>query len=393
MYLEAYLDKHTCWQGEPLLWRCCLWRCVDLLSNPSYMPPTTTGFVALAAPQRDRCEERGGRVYVGNELSMHLIPQQTGLLSVGSVQIRFSRRALDVAALVEFADFFEGLFRTTSSYDGSGGEQALLVSPAVDVEVKPLPQAGRPACFSGAVGQYTMSASLDRQALQRGEPLTLKLRIEGEGNVALFDTPPWQETAGVRLLQQRSQGGFAPVQLSADEALLSGPVLANMALPRGERTFEYTLIPEKAGRLAIAVPSFSYFDPRQARYITLKHPPLPVEVKPGSGNLAMALGPKPMSSSDVGCLGGARLSGLWRWLLLSPLLGLIIWLFPAQPRRCRLGYMRRRRQRGATLGQVWIEWQETYLGSGLRREQVLATLAQAGISADKLDELHRALDD
>ncbi len=67
--------------------------------------------------------------------------------------------------------------------------KAILKSKPFSISVKPLPEAGKPANFSGAVGQYNIALRLMKSQLQQGEPGKLQLMVSGNGNFPLVTAP------------------------------------------------------------------------------------------------------------------------------------------------------------------------------------------------------------
>src|SRR5690606_11004200 len=76
--------------------------------------------------------------------------------------------------------------------DGFGNSQQHtweIRSAPVTLKILPLPQAGKPASFHGAVGDFRIEASLDPPAMPRNGASALRLVVSGEGNLAQLDAP------------------------------------------------------------------------------------------------------------------------------------------------------------------------------------------------------------
>ena len=85
------------------------------------------------------------------------------------VRVR-SRRSRDI-----FDDFFnDSIFGRTMRH--------AVLSPAVSIEVLPLPEEGKPSDFSGVVGSYTLNATVDKSSVKTNEAISYKINIEGQGN-------------------------------------------------------------------------------------------------------------------------------------------------------------------------------------------------------------------
>ena len=149
---------------------------------------------------------------------------------------------------------------------GTSGTPGRLESEAVAVEVRPLP-VPEPEGFTGAVGSFEVSASADATESKLNEPVTLTVRISGEGNIEGLPDPDWPEFAGWRVVE-------SPV--SIESRVVAGQIT-------GIRTYEIVLIPEKAGVLTIPEIRYPYFDPALERYVELATAPIAVSIGDAAG--------------------------------------------------------------------------------------------------------------
>ena len=136
---------------------------------------------------------------------------------------------------------------------------------ALDLTVKSLPAEGRPAGFTGAVGQFTLDVRLQPTELSAGEPVTATLMLSGRGNIALVAPPALHVDDQFR---------------TYDAKLVSDEVDANAAA--GRKVFEQVLIPRNGSITNIPAVDFSYFNPESGRYETLRRGPFPIVVHAGS---------------------------------------------------------------------------------------------------------------
>lgn len=127
--------------------------------------------------------------------------------------------------------------------------------------VVPLPAAGRPANFTGAVGNFDVKASLDRTDLTAGEPATLDVTVSGSGNFsqvtapAIGDQAQWKAYAPKVTFDASDKAGFT-----------------------GDKTFEQSVVAQRGGDLQFPPVSFSYFDPDAGRYVTKTTAAIPTQV-------------------------------------------------------------------------------------------------------------------
>jgi hypothetical protein len=141
-----------------------------------------------------------------------------------------------------------------------GPEQEVVVSaPAVELEVKPLPVNGRPKDFDGAVGKFQLTATGRPDRVKAGDPVTMTVIITGQGNFDRIKAPALDEPTGWRTY---------PATDKFDTNAFS-------SLTGGWKTFEIAVVPEEE-KTETPVFTFSYFDPDEAKYVTLKSDPTPL---------------------------------------------------------------------------------------------------------------------
>jgi len=143
---------------------------------------------------------------------------------------------------------------------------------AITVDVKGPPEQGRPADFTGAIGQFTMQVEVKPTRVEQGRPVTLSLAIQGA---------PLEGLAGPDLTKQAelaSRFDFATDELTGD--------IENRA-----KVFRRAIFPKQHGEQTVPPIAWSYFDPHAERYISLTSKPIPLVVDPASpGSVAMSPG-------------------------------------------------------------------------------------------------------
>ena len=168
-----------------------------------------------------------------------LYPQKIGELSIEplvldiTVQTPSNRR-----------DFFGQIINNTVNKTVSAGK--------IKVQVKPLPEMGRPNNFSGAVGKFDLLVITSKKELLLSEAFQLDLEIKGNGNFNLFAFP------SINL----------PQSLEVYEPERSEKLTTNFKGIRGSIKDQYTIVPSSAGKYSIPRISFNYFDPNDSKYKT-----------------------------------------------------------------------------------------------------------------------------
>ncbi len=261
-------------------------------------------------------------------------------------------------------------------------QSTMLQSEALQIEVLPLPEAGRPDEFAGAVGHFQLHAHAQPTHVPVGDPVTLRVEIVGQGNLAAIQTPKIQGAEGVKIYDPK---------MEEDEQIVSG-------IYGGKRTFEYILIPEVGGVMEVPPVRFAYFDPFEEKYKLLQSESIFIH---SEGEIAAAdvesygLSRKDIEAvgddirhikPDVQNLGGTTslyASGLF-WALQAglPLAFIALLFYQRHQQRLEgdMAYARRRRARGEAdkrlkRAEQWLQAGETTLFYGEIHGAVLAFLA------------------
>ena len=133
-----------------------------------------------------------------------------------------------------------------------------LKTASVTLAVQPLPEIGKPTNFSGAIGEYQISAQTERTWVEAGSALSLSVRISGRGNMQTVTAPKLPAITGV---------------------VVNGPNLSQDSMPTS-RLYVYTLTPAHTGTLHIPAIVYTYFNPSRAVYATTQTAPIPLSVRP-----------------------------------------------------------------------------------------------------------------
>lgn len=255
-FIRSSLDKQEAFVGEQVTLTFRLYTRVRFAGDPAYSPPSTEGFWAEdLPPQRRFYDEIRGTNYLVNEVKTALFPARAGRLVVGPATLRYHEDAFFSS---DPFDLLRGGLR--------GGRrrpvEETLRTDSLPVTVKPLPEAGRPAEFAGAVGSFRLRAALDKDSVAANEPVTLTVTLEGEGNVqgATLPEPPSPESFKV-------YDSGSSTETSKEEYRV-----------RGKKTYTRVFVPRYGGEYTLAPIAFSFFDPKAGEYVTRTAGPFPVRV-------------------------------------------------------------------------------------------------------------------
>lgn len=255
LFLRQTFDKTSAVLGEQITVSYKLYAHKDLriVDLQDFKAPAFQGFwttnVDLGELKYEDVELSGVPYRVSEIKRVIIIPQKGGVLTPepmevqAIVQLRTERRPDGSIATtltgttgptVEFKDF-----------------RSVFASSRQSIRVKPLP-AGAPASFHGAVGNLDMQAWISKSETLTDEPVTLTIKIRGEGNLDLINTPKLS----------------LPVELESYEPKVYSDVKAGFDGITGAVTFEYYLQPRKT-RLYVLKPfEFTFFNPTTGQYVT-----------------------------------------------------------------------------------------------------------------------------
>jgi hypothetical protein len=161
----------------------------------------------------------------------------------------------------------------TSRYDIFGNRimkqvPITVTAGAVTINAKPLPEEGRPADFTGAVGSFDFKVSTSKSSLNATESLQAKVEVSGKGNLKLFELPELT----------------VPSSLEVYEPEYQDQVRTDLRGMRGSITNTYTIVPQYRGKYPIPSLSFSYFDLESESYQRISSGELVIDVLEGPSN-------------------------------------------------------------------------------------------------------------
>jgi hypothetical protein len=262
--VEARLDRSTIYVGETVQLDYVLRvRGVSPRGiEPDRLPPLP-GFVIDDAPMRPGEIKKSATDDQGREWTEYLLfrrrltPTRTGELEIPPV----------VFATSVLRKEREDPFGFGFGFGMDRYRRVEMLAPRKAITVRPLPEEGRPAEFSGAVGRFELAGDVPDVA-GVGDAFNLELVVEGEGSLETASPPRVSSTANVEI--------YPPVEGRSEE---------------GERRWSFPIVPRTSGTIRVGSARFSYFDPASRRYEIAEAGPFELEVEPGNA---------PVGSTDGG---------------------------------------------------------------------------------------------
>jgi len=272
LFIRASIDKNKVYQGEQVTVTYKLYTRLNIAAQMSVDKlPQYQGFwaeeIETARNITFTTEVVDGKQYrVGILKKAALFPSQSGKLEVTPleltvpIQVEKKKNPNNV-----WDDFFGDPFGRAKIVEYQAKSNTLKV------DVVPLPENNKPASFKGAVGKYDFSASLDKSTTKTNEPISLKLKISGTGNIKLLELPPFE-----------LPNGFEKYDPKINEQVNRTGKIS------GVKEAEYLFVPRIAGSREIPSIQFSYFDPDKKSYQTISSKTFSVNIKQGEGNVDLA---------------------------------------------------------------------------------------------------------
>ena len=257
LFLQAQLSSPKAYAEEQITYTLKLYRQVKV-SNVSLSLPQAEDLVfkQLGDPTEYQSVVQGNTYHV-LEVRYAVIPSGTGKHSINPASM-----AMTVHQHRERTR--RGIF-DDPFFSFSRGRPTTLNSDALELEVLPLPDIGRPRDFSGLVGRFQIDAGLVPSEIKAGESATLTVHVTGRGNVNRIPDLNIPELTHTKVYADQ------PVlEVSSDSEGLTG-----------SKTMKWALVPAKAGRVQIPSLSLSFFDTENHRYEQVKTSPFFLSVLPG----------------------------------------------------------------------------------------------------------------
>jgi hypothetical protein len=247
LYLSVTASRRSVYVGEPIAVDIALFSRFQVENGGWAEVPSFDGFWTEKVFEADRFnfERRtiDGRAFgVADLKRVVLFPIAPGEASI-------KKMAFNVAVVQQSQSIFDML----------GSTQSLRVeSKPIVFKVLPLPEAGKTPEFTGGVGRFTLTATLDRTLTTNGEPVNLTVRLAGTGNLRMVEPPKLAAVPGLKILTPETKDD----------------VRVEDGATRGTKTFRFPIIPQGDGKFEVPAIKVAYFDPEAKGYKTLSAGPL-----------------------------------------------------------------------------------------------------------------------
>lgn len=259
LFVRMNVSKRNVYEQEGLLVTFKLYSLYDAALNDVKFPDFK-GFLAqdIELNPQWKLENHNGRNYRTVVIKQTVLyPQRSGKITIDGgkydaiVRIHSKQRVRSI---------FDDIFDTYQDV------KKVLTSSPVTINVKPLP-GNKPASFNGAVGNYTMKATMNSDRIKTNEAVTITVTLAGNGNIKLAKNPEV----------------MFPNDFEIYDPKVENNIKTSISGSNGTKTIEYMAIPRYAGDFEIPAIRFSYFDLKSNSYKTLSSETFKLHVEKGIG--------------------------------------------------------------------------------------------------------------
>lgn len=252
--VHAALSKRTAYVGEMIVAEYWLYDFGGIRQVEVQKWPSFTGFWRDDLEIISRFEFQD--VYVGDQVARRAFLSRYALYGIKPGRLPLDRliiRARYVSAALG------------GQFLGFGAQTGTHSSQEETLQILPLPTEGRPANFSGAVGNFSLRVEADKSAVAQHSPVLFSVTLRGIGNFQSLDSLRLPLPPDFEILDSAANTRGA-VAIGVRRELESS------------KTFQFTAIPRKAGKFRVEPLAWSYFDPERKAYVTLHSDPIEIDV-------------------------------------------------------------------------------------------------------------------
>jgi hypothetical protein len=280
--MKLLLNTREVYVGQPISATLKIYTRTNLSGLNGLKYPDFKGFLKedIETPPLEKLESEtidGVEYGTGVIQRFILYPQISGEIRIDPVQVTALIQQRTKVSDPFFNDsFFDSFFNSVQTVP-----QNLATQPVV-IKVKPLPSP-QPADFNGAVGSFELSSSLPKTEIEVNDALNYTISLKGSGNLSLAGEPVIKFPQGIEKYDPKV-------------------TVKNSGPSSGTKTFEYLLIPRNNGTFELPPVSYTVFDPKQGKYITLRTSGYKIKVT-GTGAVSQSSSPGYVPGEEVKYLG------------------------------------------------------------------------------------------
>lgn len=272
LYIKTLVSKSNPYLGEEIIVTLRLYTKVPIANLALQKAPSFTGFWSKSLSDNNSQLQQSRQIINGEEYTVAdiikyaVFPQKNGKLTIEPAELECVAQLQVQRQRAKSNDPFDDFFNDPFFNRNVRNVEKTLVSDPVTVDVLALPEAGRPADFQGAVGDFNFISSIDNNELTTNDALTLSMTVSGKGNLELVDLPKPK----------------FPSDFETYDPKVTSDINTSLAGISGKKKFEYLAIPRAPGDFVISPVTFSFFNPKEKKYFTYSTGEINISVTKGS---------------------------------------------------------------------------------------------------------------
>ena len=275
LFFTVTPSKKSAYVGEPVVLTYKLYTRVPVSHLSVSRMPSYGGFW-----MKEVGDNNGGTLRQTNEVvngieytvaevkKVVLVPQKAGTLTIDPMGLDCVAQIQTQRNTPRSNDPFDIFFNDPVFNRGITNVEKTVETAIINLAIQRLPEEGKPDSFSGAVGNYNFSTSIDHDEVSTNEAVTLTVTVSGSGNIELLNLP---------------QPTFPPDFEAYDPKIVSNIDASGQGMS-GTKKAEILAIPRRAGDFTLPAMEFSYFNPAKGQYVTLRAPQHELHVAKGAAD-------------------------------------------------------------------------------------------------------------
>lgn len=261
---------------------------VSVSKMPSYAGFWTKDISDNSGKLKQSSEYVNGIEYTTAEIQkVIIVPQRSGTLTIDPMSMECIAQIRTERSNRRSMDPFEAFFNDPFFSSNITNVQKELSSQSLSIDVKALPENGKPDSFAGAVGNFKFNSSIDKEELSTNEAVTITMTVSGTGNIELLQMP---------------EPVFPPDFEVYDPKITTSTDASSQGMT-GTKKAEYLAIPRRAGNFNIQPVEFTFYNPGTQTYQTLLSEPYELSVRKGKDSEGDGSGVYASNQEDIKYLG------------------------------------------------------------------------------------------
>lgn len=258
VFVRAVLDKDEVFQGEQVTATYKVYTRMSIGNITFSKMPAFNGFWTQDLENVQNLQFtkevlKGVEYNVAILKKVALFPQRAGDLDVDPMELQTTVRIQTKSNQRSIWGDFFGTYQDVPHK---------LQSNKAKIKVKTLPTVNKPSDYNGVVGNFKMEVKVDKNTTNVDDPITLSIKISGDGNVKMIEKP---------LLD-------LPKDFDVFDPKTNESITKRNNTVTGYKTYDFLLVPRRPGEFKIPSFQFSYFDLSKRNYVTNTSPEFAIKV-------------------------------------------------------------------------------------------------------------------